>query len=105
MGSERTPTATWCHYTAQYCIMLLASSSRVCLLECQEPPDVVYTTESLRTNIQRHCIRRRPESGKIGGPLKWAAVFGRTPRTCLTPALIAGTVVYSLPSEQSRTGV
>ena len=24
-----------------------------------------------------HCIRRRPESGKIGGPLKSAALFGK----------------------------
>ena len=35
------------------------------------------------------CFTGGLDSGdaKIGGPLKSAALFGRTPQTCLTPAL------------------
>ena len=49
-------------------VHMLLASGRMCLLEFQEP---------------------QIKDAKIGGPLKSAALFGRTVRTCLTPALAA----------------
>ena len=50
------------------------------------------TTESLRSTNEHTEALHSPfliKDAKIGGPLKSAALFGRTPRTCLTPALRA----------------